>query len=370
MPYAYQDIAQDLLRRIRSGEWSNGRQMPTLRVLEEQYPQSRMTLYKALQHLEELGHITMARRRGTFVKAATLRDRIAILTRSDMFQHGCMPFAFQAFQRAQSFFARAGLDSQLYVEDGMAEAGLPSGLIREFEQHKLAGLMAIDARFPAGFMRTEAWARIAVPVVNIGAYRSPHMVYVDREAFIGRAVALAVARGHRRVALVERIEHLADHGAWFRAACERHGAIGCPYPEHMPSPELTYEEYGFDLVQRLWKAACRPDALVVPDDVIAKGVAQAAAVLGIAVPRELTIMAMTNRGAPFFYPVPVVRFEVDVEAIVMRAARMLMDMISGTPVPPQTVLVAPMEPGPPEPDVARHAPTGQEPHRTSGCPAP
>jgi hypothetical protein len=42
----------------------------------------------------------------------------------------------------------------------------------------------------------------------------------------------------------------------------------------------------------------------------------------------------------------VTRFEVDVEAIVARAGRMLMDMIGGTVIPPQTILMPPMDPEP------------------------
>jgi DNA-binding LacI/PurR family transcriptional regulator len=344
MKYAYQKIAEDLLRRIRQGEWENGKQIPPIRVLEKEYPQSQMTLYKALRYLADRGYITMARRRGTFVKAADLRERVALLTRSDVFQYAGMPFAWQAFRHAQAFFARAGMDSQLYAEDDMSESGLPVGLLQELERRQLAGLLSVDARFPVRFMRTDAWKRMAVPVVNVGAYRSPHIVYVDREAFFRQAVAQAVAQGCGQLALVERSEHMADHFVWFRKSCDRAGVRFCVHPAHMPAPDLGYEEYGFDLMQRLWRATPRPDAVLVPDDVMAKGVAQAALALRVSVPDELRILAMTNSGARFFYPVPVTRFEVDVEAIAVRAARMLMDMISGREVLPQAVLIPPMEP--------------------------
>ena len=51
--YEYQKIADDLLRRIRAGEWDHGQQIPPIRVLEKDYPQSQMTLYRALRHLAE-----------------------------------------------------------------------------------------------------------------------------------------------------------------------------------------------------------------------------------------------------------------------------------------------------------------------------
>src|SRR5262245_44517614 len=106
MPYAYQVVVDDILRRIRRGEWRGGEKIPPLTTLEQSYPQSRMTLYKALRDLTDRGYLSMERGRGTFVKAVHTRPRIAILTGAQVFDQGVAAFAVQAFRHAHAYFAR------------------------------------------------------------------------------------------------------------------------------------------------------------------------------------------------------------------------------------------------------------------------
>lgn len=342
--YGYEAIAADLLKRIEEGEWQLGEALPPLSDLERSYPRSRMTVYKGLKRLEDLGYISMERGRGTFVRRARSPKRIAILTGAGLFRFSYVPFAFQAFQHAHAYFVRAGMDAQLYVEDPLNETGLPTGLHDELERKKIAGILAVDARFPTRYMLTDDWQRMAIPVVNLGARAAPYTVYIDRNAFLERAVALAAREGRARLGLVERAEHMGDDAGGFSRACSTHKVAVVRPPGDMPPGELSYEEYGFELLQRLWREKTRPDAVIVPDDVIAKGVVQAALALRLAVPDELLIIAMTNRGAPFFYPVPIVCFEVDVESLVAKASRMLVEMISGAAPKPSAVLMAPLFP--------------------------
>ena len=93
MAYAYQKIIDDFLRRISTGELRPGDKLPTLDALEKTYPQSRMTLYRALRHLTEQGYLAMTPGRGTFVRPIQPRKRIGILTGPNVFDHGVVPFA-------------------------------------------------------------------------------------------------------------------------------------------------------------------------------------------------------------------------------------------------------------------------------------
>ena len=353
MSLAYQRVVDDLLRRIGDGEWREGERIPSLTDLEKAYPQSRMTVYKALQHLSERGHLRTTRGRGTFVKAARLRPRVAVLTGAQVFDQGVVPFAVQAFRHAQAYLARCAMDTQLYAEDSLSPTGLPSGLHEELDRHKLAGLLTVTAAFPWRYLARAEWQTWAIPHVNLGPGPALHSVDVDRPAFLRHALRLARDQGRRRVALLERHEHLGDHLASFDQGCAELDLHACPTPALAPSAALTYEEYGFQLLHRAWESSPRPDVVIVPDDVIAKGVAQAAAVLAIPVPTELTLIAMTNRGSRLFYPVPVVAVEVDVEAMVATATRTLIDLMNGVRVRPRTLLVPPVPASSPIPTVTR-----------------
>lgn len=344
MRYAYQVVAENIIGRIQSGEWRTGDQLPTLNELEKVYPQSRMTLYKAMQHLVDRGYISMSRRRGTFVKSSTTRQRIAILAGPAMTQESLAPFITLAYRHAQAFFARSGMDSQLYAEDLLHDNALPAGFQYELERRRIAGLLTIDAQFPHRFSLGPEWRKLAVPYVNVGAWHAPHTFYVDSKAFLAMAADIAKQLGKTRVALVERAEHLSLHFDFFCGQCEKQNLEYCPMPCPIPSPALSYEEYGYELLQRFWRQARRPQVVIVPDDVIAKGVTIAALALRIRVPEELAIIAMTNSGGNIFYPVPLVRCEVDVENIVTRGARMLLDMLNGVAIPPQRLFFPPVAP--------------------------
>lgn len=342
MAFAYQIVVDQLLTRIRSGEWREGDQIPSLAELEKTFPQSRMTLYKALQHLVDQGYLTMTRGSGTFVRATRTRRRIAVLTGGNVFDHGIVPFAVAAFRHAHACFAKFGMDAQLYTEDARTESSLPAGLEEEFTRRKLAGLLTVTAGFSWRISDSVLWKSYSVPLVNLGPGPVLHSFDVDRDAFLEQAIRLAKQNGRRRVALLERHEHLGEHAARFAKMCDEAGIKFCPPPPDMPSSELSYEEYGYELMQRVWSLSPRPDAIIVPDDVLAKGVSQGASALGIKVPRSLLIIAMTNRGSRLFYPAPIVPFEVDVESMVQSATRTLIDLINGIDVAPCTQLVSPV----------------------------
>jgi DNA-binding LacI/PurR family transcriptional regulator len=339
--YAYEHVAEDLLRRMRRGQWKKDDRIPALNELERIYPHSRMTLYRALQHLTARGHLTMSHGRGTFVRAAHTRPRIAILAGPEFFEQSIAPFAFQVFRHAHAQFAGSGMDSQLYAEDPHSPIRLPPGLLEEMERGRLDGLLTIDGSFPVRFMADERWRKLAVPHVNVGSLPSPYRVYVDAEAFLKEASRLAVEAGRRRIAVFKRAGHHTDALPGLKRRLHAQGAVLCPDPPQMPPESLPFEDYGYELMRHLWAQDPKPDAIVIPDDVIAKGAAQAALALGVRVPRDCLLLAMTNSGARFFYPVPILALEVDVEAVAAKAVQMLVDLINGVPLAEATVLIAP-----------------------------
>lgn len=342
MPYAYQLVAEKILRRIRDGEWGRGIQIPPLNELERIFPQSRMTLYKALQELTSRGYLTMTRGRGTFVRETEERRRVAILVSQAVHHQGASPFAFQAFRHAHDWFRDNGIDSQLYAEDPLSNSGLPPGMVEELERGRLAGLLSIDTLFPSRGINTPEWMRKAIPLVNIGAIPTAHHLYVDSGAFVDRAVNIAGSRGRRHPALLEKQEHLSQHLARFNRASAAMAMSPRLLPQDdMPAHNLDFERYGFELIHRYWSCRQRPDALIVPDDVIAKGVAQGVLALRLRVPEDVLIIAMTNRDAKFFYPVDVLSLEVDVRALAIDASKMLVALMQGKHVPERSIYVKP-----------------------------
>jgi DNA-binding GntR family transcriptional regulator len=65
----YQRIAEDLVKKVRAGEWPAGTLLPTELQLMEDYGASRNTVRSALRQLQEMGLISRRRNRGTRVEA-------------------------------------------------------------------------------------------------------------------------------------------------------------------------------------------------------------------------------------------------------------------------------------------------------------
>ena len=64
--HTYQQVAQDLRRRIEAGEWR--RRLPALPRLVHEYGVARETVRKALGLLADLGLVYTVKNRGTFVR--------------------------------------------------------------------------------------------------------------------------------------------------------------------------------------------------------------------------------------------------------------------------------------------------------------
>src|SRR4029079_18054892 len=74
-------VVSDLARRIDSGVWPDGFQLPPERTLALEYGLARNTVRRALQALEEDGRLVRHVGRGTFVRAERQANGTAILSR-------------------------------------------------------------------------------------------------------------------------------------------------------------------------------------------------------------------------------------------------------------------------------------------------
>lgn len=67
MEYVYAQIAADLERRIRAGEWAHGDRLPPREQLAGEYGCAVMTVRRAERELSERGLIRMVRGKGAYV---------------------------------------------------------------------------------------------------------------------------------------------------------------------------------------------------------------------------------------------------------------------------------------------------------------
>ncbi|MGO1056708.1 winged helix-turn-helix domain-containing protein [Crossiella sp. CA198] len=72
--WPYQQLARDVIRRIRSGEFPPGTRLPSLRALAHEYDTTQTTAGKAISELSSLGYLLPSRAGGAFVADALPSD--------------------------------------------------------------------------------------------------------------------------------------------------------------------------------------------------------------------------------------------------------------------------------------------------------
>ncbi|MER7212416.1 GntR family transcriptional regulator [Streptosporangium sp. NPDC000239] len=77
----YREIADDLRKRIREGEWPPGQRIPKTIALSAEYQAARGSISRAIDELEAEGILLSTPRRGTFVLAQRPRRRVSRVPR-------------------------------------------------------------------------------------------------------------------------------------------------------------------------------------------------------------------------------------------------------------------------------------------------
>jgi DNA-binding LacI/PurR family transcriptional regulator len=337
----YRAIHNDIVARITSGEWEAGSALPPLAELTERYGASRMTVLKALHLLEEGAYVSVEQGRGTFVSDGQAGGQlIAILCGDDVLAVPAPAFAAGVCRGLTDWLRDAGYRPQLFVVDSdmLADAVYPSpNLWREIRRGQTAGI-ALVATEPLPGLLADAAAR-GLPVVDVGAnIDHPAHVSMDNTDMVIQSLQYLAVRGRRRVGFVTSDATMA---AAFMHECAQLqlqtdaawiNELATAPTESPVGDERTavrVESAGFALLHELWQQPERPDAMLIADDIAAKGVSQAALALGLRVPEDLMLVAQTSTALPMFYPVPVVRCEFDASELVQRAGGLLLTQLRG-----------------------------------------
>ena len=93
--------------------------------------------------------------------------------------------------------------------------------------------------------------------------------------------------------------------------------------------EQVREKHGFELVEYLQRLAHLPEAFIVTDEVLCRGVLHALLHYDIRLPRDLKLITKATRHVSLPYYLPVTRVEYDVEELAQKAAGMMRALING-----------------------------------------
>jgi len=201
---------------------------------------------------------------------------------------------------------------------------------RWWGERRVDGVLVCDLR--AADPRIPVLEQLQLPAVvvggPIGTGHLPH-VWSDEAAALTETVEYLHALGHRRVARVGGLPdllHTTIRTEAFEAVCarldlDRAVTVPCDY---------TGEE-GARATRRLLSAAERPTALIYDNDVMAVAGLAVAQEMGLAVPRDLSIVAWDDSPLCQLVHPPLTALTRDIPAYGAQAARQLLATVSGSP---------------------------------------
>ena len=204
-------------------------------------------------------------------------------------------FAGRILQGAQDVARERGM--LLMAVDSEGDADLEDRQLRSLADHRVDGIL-LARMFHQVVGRPAAIGRIPVVLVDAvpaEGWQVP-AVAPDEPGIARTAVARLLAAGHRRIAFANTTDDTpASRGreAGFRAALAETGSGGQPFlVERGPSDAGGGRLAGRRLLER--PARERPTAVFCFNDQMAMGVYQAAAALGLDVPRDCSVIGVDD----------------------------------------------------------------------------
>lgn len=330
----------DLLE-VRIRGMSPGVPLPSMPELRRELSVSQATIERAYDQLEACGLIERKKRKGVYVADRMQTGEFAIVMRPALLGLGASPYYRNVSSHLIQFLHEGGPQWRVHMHLGrqtQTPEQYPStlDLLEPDVLPQLRGVFSFHELPEMG----DALERAQVPVVYIGsAENSPSVGYDDHTDFLRKALGHLREAGCSTVGMIN-VGHPNDGRLVraFREAVPRAGLV--TRPQWLAEEDANASERaGYETFLRFWSNDTRPDGVVVGDDVVANGVLRATLQLGVRLPQDLRLVTFASRGIDFPYHLPVSRVEYDMRDLAQRAVELMMNRLSGEPIPEKQILL-------------------------------
>ncbi len=298
----YRKAAEQIRRRIASGEWPPGTIVPSVRVLAEEYDIGLNTAWKALAQLKREGRIS-----------ANLNRRLVVSGLTSLARVGDQQILYLLGDTLKAVMEQpltAAITNG--VLKGSTELMSPVVLAqgRRYRKRAPVDLAEQDLRgILLGYLppRSQSFfEKLNIPVVLIDwplAKSKMHTVSVDNETAAYDATSRFLQRGHRRIAFVRRVsrgqrdifpDSKERQKGYERAMAEAgSGKRGLSIQTAFQSDNASSPAY-----QGIFKKSPPVTAVLTVDSECAQVVIAAAQGKGLTVPRDLSVASFQGHPAP------------------------------------------------------------------------
>ncbi|MDD2706846.1 MAG: GntR family transcriptional regulator [Verrucomicrobiae bacterium] len=344
-------IERFLRAQIENGELKVGDRLPNTGDLVREWRVGFNTVNKVMRRLVSEGLLSRNRKRGTYVNSVQKQVLIAVLVAPGLTDetahfYRALLRAIRLRGRERRWLCRA--------YDGLNEFRAVSGFDHQAACQYLRG----DLRHYAfkGFVDLHSgWVRVAethenVPVARLGPTLAgaPYEVILDFHRFGKESLRFLAGKGLRKIAYIRFGDPDFDDTMDLEGIRDEGRLLELPEVEihqnrYPLSRRETLERQAAEQTEKLlsvWRQRKEwPDALLVSDDIAARGVTGALLNSGGEEVRRLTVMVKTNEGIDHFYGMPVVRYDFSVQAVADALLDVLNARIQGETPPPLPVKI-------------------------------
>ncbi len=340
----YLDIVDSLRSDLQSGRYRPGARLPSEAELVRKFNVSRMTVVKAVQHLQQEGLLHRKPGSGSFAAEEAPREAgmfgllIPNLGTTEIFEPIC-----RGMMRSPSIRSHA-------LSWGNAPAGSRHGeaaeqLCRRYIEQKVAGVFFAPLEFSshrddvnARILKALGSARIPVVLLDRDVFAYPGRSEFDLVGLDNRRAGFIMTShlagvGRRRIAFLARVgsaETVESRIAGYREALY---ARGLPFSGHSV---LRGDASDAAFVQDALKDGTI-DAILCANDHTAANLMQTLIGLGVRIPEDIGIAGVDDVKYASLLPIPLTTFHQPCEEIGAAAMSAMLERINNLHLPPRSI---------------------------------
>ncbi|MFA5204238.1 MAG: GntR family transcriptional regulator [Lentisphaeria bacterium] len=348
-------IIQDLRRRIVTGEYAPGAQIPLRQSLLEMYGASKGTVQQAVNHLLKEGFLEGRGSKGMFVPACPPHRFQIGITFPAVKSDRNVPWdsLWQALEQAAASFHAADPRYTFKIYYGMGinqDEETKRELLEDIHGDRLAGLLVLEHARIFTLLRQEL---LKVPVVifveaEAATPAKPRPVELSHDyvQMFKMAVDHLRSRGRKRIAVVMQAELPTDRLPKFRKILRNAGVV--TRPEWMQGVCLCQESIPWtaNVVRGLFSTNLKekPDSLIIVNENLTATAARALVELDLVPGQDVDVVSHGNFPAAGDPPKGVLRIGFDAGEGLATAIKLITRARQGQTVPGRTTLGAAWDP--------------------------
>jgi len=326
----YQRIVDDVLARVRSGEWQPGQRLPSERALCDLYHVSQITVRRALRELAHSGRVYSHHGLGWFVSAdeaetAPWRSVTLLLPALDA-------FAAPIIHSLVTQLALSQIDLHLAFVDGSAD-GEANALAEATSRGTSAALIIVsgpERQLTQRYKRLLSLAQVPVALLlhEVAGMDVPAVV-LDEGRCMQEVTQHVLGLGHQRVAYAGVDPALVEGQKryWgFASTLWEHG-LELPF-NWVFAGSLSAESERARFIKAFMEPD-RPTALICASDIQAAEAMALLPDLGLACPRDVAIAGLGDYEMALWLPTPLTSYRFDLDALGRAASAMITDILEG-----------------------------------------